>query len=181
MKIGIIVGSLRTESFCRKIAKALIDIAPKSLELSILEIGELPFFNQDLESMPPKSWVKFREELKPLDAILFITPEYNRSLPAVIKNAIDVGSRPYGQSIWFLKPAAIISASVGAMGGFGANHQLRQALVFLNMPCMQQPEVYLSFVDKLFDDQASLISKDTEKFLGQFLESFASWIKTNKK
>lgn len=180
MKIGLIIGSLRKESYNRKIAHLLKERAPKTLDLSIIEIDKLSFFNQDEEANPPSSWVKFREEIHSMDGFIFITPEYNRSLPAVLKNAIDIGSRPYGQSQWNNKPCAIISASVGAIGGFGANHQLRQAMVFLNMPCMQQPEVYLSFVDKLFDDNGKMNNEGTKAFLEQFLDKFATWVRVNK-
>lgn len=179
MKIGILVGSLRKESFNRKIANILIELAPKSLDISIIDISQLPFFNQDDEATPPEAWVTFREEIKPLQGFLLVTPEYNRSVPAVLKNALDVGSRPYGQNLWQHKPCAILSVSVGAIGGFGANHHLRQSMVFLNAPCMQQPEVYLSFADKLFDDKGQLIKEDTKKFLGHFIETYAQWVKTN--
>ena len=147
MKIGVLVGSLRKESYNRKLALTLMQLAPKSLEMEIIDIGQLSFFNQDDEEMPPKSWLQFRAAIKSFDGFLLVTPEYNRSMPAVLKNALDIGSRPYGESLWDGKPCAIISASVGATGGFGANHHLRQSMVFLNMPCLQQPEVYLSYVN----------------------------------
>lgn len=181
MKIGILVGSLRKESFNRKIAKLLIQIAPTSWQIQIIEIGDLPFFNQDQEANPPEAWVRFREEIKALDGFLIVTPEYNRSFPAVLKNALDVGSRPYGKSIWQHKPCAIISVSVGAMGGFGANHHLRQCMVFLDTPCMQQPEAYLSFADKLLDDQGHLVKEDTQKFLEKFMDAYGNWVKTHTK
>ena len=144
-KIGVLVGSLRKESFNRKVAKELESLAPSSLTFDFIEIAHLPLYNQDLddENKPSKEWIDFRKQVKQCDAILFCTPEYNRSVPGVLKNAIDVGSRPYGESVWEKKPAAVISVSVGAIGGFGANHHLRQSLVFLDMPCMQQPETYI--------------------------------------
>ena len=181
MKIGVLIGSLRKGSFNRKIALSLMQVAPKSLEMKVIEIGQLPLFNQDDEAIPPDAWTSFRAEIKPLDGILLVTPEYNRSVPAVLKNALDVGSRPYGESIWNAKPCAIVSASIGAIGGFGANHHLRQSLVFLNMPCMQQPEVYLSFVDKLFDEKGDLNNEGTKTFLSRFMEAFAAWVQTNRK
>ncbi len=181
MKIGILVGSLRKESFNRKVANILIQLAPKSLDMAIIDISQLPFFNQDEEPTPPDAWVTFRKEIEPLQGFVLVTPEYNRSFPAVLKNALDVGSRPYGKNLWQHKPCAVLSVSVGAMGGFGANHHLRQSLVFLNAPCMQQPEVYLSFADKLFDDKGQLIKEDTKKFLGQFIEAYAEWAETNQK
>ena len=180
MKIGVIIGSLRQDSFNRKIAHTLIALAPKSLEMQIIEIGQLSFFNQDEEAVPPQAWVQFREAIKSLDGFLFVTPEYNRSVPAVLKNALDIGSRPYGQSLWNGKPCAIVSASIGAIGGFGANQHLRQSMVFLNMPCMQQPEAYLSFVDKLLDDKGKINNEGTKNFLSQFMQAFATWVNTNK-
>ncbi len=181
MKIGVLIGSLRKDSYNRKIALTLMRLAPKSLEMNIIEIGQLPFFNQDEEASPPQAWVQFREAIKPLDGLLLITPEYNRSVPAVLKNALDVGSRPYGASLWNGKPCAVISASIGAIGGFGANHHLRQSLVFLNMPCMPQPEVYLSFVDKLFNANGEMNNEGTQAFLSQFMQIFTTWVQTHIK
>lgn len=179
MNIGVLIGSLRKESFNRKLALTLMHLAPKSLNMNIIDIGNLPFFNQDEEAKPPHAWVEFRQKIKPLDGFLLVTPEYNRAPPAVLKNALDVGSRPYGQNLWNNKPCAVVSSSVGAMGGFGANHHLRQSLVFLNAPCLQQPEVYLSFVDKLFDDKGHLNNEGTKAFLTQFMQTFAIWVQTN--
>ena len=176
MKIGILIGSLRRESFSRKIALTLMQLASKPLDLELIEIGDLSFFNQDLEATPPEAWVSFRKKITELEGFLLITPEYNRSVPAVLKNALDVGSRPYGQSVWNGKPCAIISASMGNIGGFGANHHLRQSLVFLNTPCLQQPEMYLSFVDKLFDDKGQMNNEGTKTFLSQFLQTFEQWV-----
>lgn len=181
MKIGILVGSLRQQSFNRKVALTLIKLAPPPLDMKLIEIGNLPFFNQDLEAAPPKEWITFREQLMPLDGFLIVTPEYNRSVPAALKNALDVGSRPYGKSLWNAKPCAIVSASIGAIGGFGANHHLRQSMVFLNTPCLQQPEVYLSYVDKLFNETGDLINEDTKTFLSQFMQTYAEWVQTNMK
>ena len=168
MKIGILVGSLRRDSFNRKVALTLMQVAPKSLDIELIEIGDMPFFNQDLEANPP--WVEFRKKIMKLDGFIIVTPEYNRSVPAVLKNALDIGSRPYGQNLWDSKPCAIVSASIGAIGGFGANHHLRQSLVFLNAPCMHQPEVYLSFVDKLFDANGQLNNENTKTFLEKFMQ-----------
>lgn len=177
-KIGVIVGSLRKESLNRKLAQALIKIAPSSLEMEIVAIDKLPLYNQDDDDQgqPHKEWVDFRERMKKFDGVIFVTPEYNRSMPGVLKNAIDVGSRPYGKSIWSGKPSAVVSASPGAMGGFGANQHLRQTFVFLDMPCMQQPEAYISHVNELFDDKASIKNEETQKFLGKFMETYAKWV-----
>ncbi|MCF5262345.1 NADPH-dependent FMN reductase, partial [Pseudomonas sp. PA-5-4A] len=141
--IAVLVGSLRKESINRKVALALAELAPANLKLNIVEIGDLPLYNEDIDgTAPPAAYSTFRQQVRSSDAVLFVTPEYNRSVPAPLKNAIDVGSRPYGQSVYGGKPGAIISVSPGAIGGFGANHHLRQSLVFLDVPCMQQPEAY---------------------------------------
>jgi chromate reductase len=149
--------------------------------MSFVEIGDLPLFSQDLEATPPQPWVTFREKIKAADAVLFFTPEYNRSVPGVLKNAIDVGSRPYGQSVWDCKPAAVASASVGAVGGFGANHHLRQSLAYLNMPTMGQPEMYLGSVGDWFDDAGNLKNEKHKEYLSKFAAAFAAWIETNAK
>jgi chromate reductase len=175
--IVVIVGSLRKESFNRKIANALRELAPPSLKLEIVEIGQLPLYNQDLDpDNPPPAWKEFRARVKKADGVLFVTPEYNRSVPAPLKNAIDVGSRPYGQSVWDKKPAAVVSVSPGLIGGFGANHHLRQSLVFLNMPTMQQPEAYIGGADKLFDANGKITNDGTRSFLTKFMEAFAAWV-----
>ena len=175
--VVVLVGSLRKESLNRKLAKALIEVAPASLQLEIVEIGDLPLYNPDLDevSVPP-AYATFRERLRRAHGVVFVTPEYNRSVPGALKNAIDVGSRPYGKSVWSGKPAAIVSASPGAIGGFGANHHLRQSLVFLDMPALQQPEVYISGVDKLFDEEGKLTNDSTRQFLGKFMQAYAAWL-----
>ncbi len=178
-KIAVIVGSLRKESFNRKMARALQALAPESLKLEIIEIGGLPLYNQDLDDDPPAAWVDFRERLLKSDGFLFVTPEYNRSVPGVLKNAIDVGSRPYGNSVWNGKPGAVISVSPGAMGGFGANHHLRQSMVFLNVPTMQQPEAYIGNAAKLFDENGSLTNDSTREFAVKYMNAFAAWVETN--
>lgn len=176
-KIGIIVGSLRKESWNRKLAHALIKMAPPSLSMEIIEIGALPLYNQDPddEGHPHQAWTDFRTKMKAVDGVLFVTPEYNRSVPAPLKNAIDVGSRPYGQSIWSGKPGAVISTSPGAIGGFGANHHLRQSFVFLNVPCLQA-EAYIGSVDKLFDQDANISNEGTKEFLCKYMENYAGWV-----
>lgn len=179
--VVVLVGSLRQDSINRKVAHALIEVAPSSLKPEIVEIGQLPLYNQDGDANPPQPWSAFRQRIKPADAVLFVTPEYNRSVPAPLKNAIDVGSRPYGQSVWYGKPGAVVSASPSAIGGFGANHHLRQSLVFLNVPAMQQPEAYIGHADKLFDADGKLTSESTRKFLQDFMTAFAAWIDANAK
>jgi chromate reductase len=178
-KIAVLIGSLRKESFSLKTAKALISLAPTSLTFEILEIGQLPLYNEDLEQTPPDTWTRFREGLKSFDGILFVTPEYNRSVPSVLKNAIDVGSRPYGRNVWDGKPAAVVSVSPGNLSGFGANHHLRQSLVFLNVPTMQQPEAYIGGAAKLFDTKGDLINESTREFFRKFMNAFQEWVGRN--
>jgi chromate reductase len=179
--VAVLVGSLRKDSINRKVANALVGVAPEGLKLSIVDIGQLPFYNQDEDENPPAAWTAFRERISAVDAVLFVTPEYNRSVPAVLKNAIDVGSRPYGKSAWSGKPGAVVSASPGCIGGFGANHHLRQSLVFLNVPAMAQPEVYLGGADKLFDANGKLVNDGTRKFLQGFMQAYEAWIIANSK
>ncbi len=174
--VAVLVGSLRKGSFNRKTALVLADLARPKLALDIVEIRELPLYDQDLDEQPPVAWTRFRERIRGADGVLFVTPEYNRSVPGVLKNAIDVGSRPYGKSAFAGKPAAIISVSPGAVGGFGANHHLRQSLVFLDMPAMQQPEAYVGGAAKLFDESGALVNESTRAFLKTFVDAFAAWI-----
>ncbi|HEX6832951.1 MAG TPA: NAD(P)H-dependent oxidoreductase [Rudaea sp.] len=180
LDVAVFVGSLRKESFNRKIANALAKIAPPALRLSIVEIGQLGFYNQDLETeSPPPPWVEFRDRVRAADAVMFVTAEYNRSVPAVLKNAIDVGSRPYGKSVWERKPGAVLSSSTGGIGGFGANHHLRQSLVFLNVPALQF-EAYVGHADKLFDAGGNLTDDSARGFLTNYLDAFTTWIERNK-
>lgn len=180
-KIAVFVGSLRKESFNLKTAKALIALAPESLTFEIINIANLPMFNEDLEAAPPQEWETLREQIKAADGLLFLTPEYNRSVPGVLKNAIDVGSRPYGQNSWDGKPGAVVSVSIGNISGFGANHHLRQSLVFVNVPAMPQPEAYIADASGLFDDAGNLTNESTKGFLRKFMEAFAQWVDTNAK
>jgi chromate reductase len=178
--VAVIVGSLRKASYNRKMAHALAALAPAALKLSIVEINALALYNEDADAQPPEPWVAFRQRVAASDAVLFVTPEYNRSVPGVLKNAIDVGSRPYGKSAWDGKPGAIISVSPGAIGAFGANHHLRQSLVFLNVPTMQQPEAYIGGAAQLFAADGSIANPGTREFLQKFLQAFERWIAKNK-
>lgn len=177
--VVVIVGSLRKDSINRKVANALAELAPADLKLSFVEIGQLPIYNQDGDENPPVEWTVFRERIRAADAVLFVTPEHNRSVPAALKNALDVGSGPYGKNAWSGKPGAVVSASPGGIGGFGANHHLRQSLVFLNAPAMTQPEAYISLADKLFDASGKLVNDGTRKFLQSFMQAYAAWIGAN--
>lgn len=172
--VAIVVGSLRKDSVSRKLAKAFAALNP-GLKFNIVEIGDLPHFDQDFEAAPPAQWVRFRQEVAAADAILFVTPEYNRSIPGALKNAVDVGSRPYGSSVWNGKPGAVISLSPGAIGGFGANHHLRQSLVFLNVPLLSQ-EAYIGNAFALFDESGELVNEGTAEFLKGYGSQFAAWI-----
>jgi chromate reductase len=178
--VAVLVGSLRKESYTRKIALAIAGLAPPTLRLEIVEIRDLPLYDQDLDAHPPSAWTAFRKRLAAADAILFATPEYNRSIPGVLKNAVDVGSRPYGAGALNGKPAAVVSVSPGALGAFGANHHLRQSLVFLGMPTMPQPEAYLGNAASLVDAQGHLSNDTTRDFLRRFVEAFAAWIEKNR-
>jgi len=180
-KIAVFVGSLRKESYNLKMAHALAGLAPPSLELEIVDIGRLPLYNQDYddEGKPPEAWTAFRQRVKAFDGVLFVTPEHNRSVPAALKNAIDVASRPYGKSVWARKPGAVVSVSPGAMGAFGANHHLRQSLVFLDVPVMQQPEAYIGGAAQLFDGEGRITNEKTREFLAKFMETFATWVARN--
>jgi len=175
-KVAVLVGSLRRESFTRKVANALIKLAPPSVVLEIVDIGGVSLYNQDLEPSAPRDWLAPRDKLRAADAVLFATPEYNRSVPGVLKNAIDVASRPRESNAFNGKPGAVISVSPGVLSGFGANHHLRQMLVFLNVPTMQQPEAYIGGAAKLFDESGNLTNDSTRQFLQNFVDSFARWI-----
>ena len=175
--VAVLVGSLRKDSFTRKVATAIAELAPPALRFEQIDLRDLPAYDQDLETdAPPAAWQRLRDRVRRADAVLFATPEYNRSVPGFLKNAIDIGSRPYGKSAWAGKPAAVVSVSPGAIGAFGANHHLRQSLVFLDMPCMQQPEAYIGGAAKLFDDQGRLANDATREFLVKFGAAFAAWI-----
>ncbi|MCU9595708.1 NAD(P)H-dependent oxidoreductase [Caldibacillus thermolactis] len=181
-KVGVLVGSLRKNSFSSKVAKNVVELFPDGFEVEFVEIGNLPLFNQDWEEElgTPAEVTEFRHTVKGLDAVLIVTPEYNRSIPAVLKNALDVGSRPYGESVWNGKPAAIISQSPGTLAGFGANHHLRQVLAFLNMPVVQQPEAYIGSVHELLDENG-MFNNDTRQFLQSFVDAFVDLIKKHTK
>ena len=178
--VAVMVGSLRKDSINRKVALALVALAPESLRCSFVEIGDLPLYNQDLDTAaPPPAWTAFRASIRAADALLFVTPEYNRSVPGALKNAIDVGSRPSGQNVWNGKPGAVVSVTQGALGAFGANHALRQTLVFVNVPVMAQPEAYLGRAAALFDAEGKLTDDSTREFLKKFAAAFAQWIDRN--
>lgn len=175
LKVAVLVGSLRKASYSRKVASALIALAPDDLDCRIVEIGDLPLYTEDLDATPPAAWTRFRGDIAASDTVLIVTPEYNRSMPGALKNAIDVGSRPDYPSPWNGLPAGVVSASPYKLGGFGANHHVRQSLVFLNMPVMQQPEAYIPEVASLFDDNGQVATPQGRDFLLGVITAFAQW------
>lgn len=181
MKIGVLIGSLREGSYNKMLAKAIMNRLPEEFDAEIVEIGQLPFYNEefDTEDKVPQEVKDFRNTIRGFDAILLVTPEYNRSTTPVLKNALDTGSRPYGESVWSGKPVAVLSASPGAIGGFGANHHLRQSISFLDMPIMQQPEVYFGGAHEKFNENGEPIDADTEGFIQLIADSFAKHVKDN--
>ena len=183
-KAAVLIGSLRKESLTRKLAKAMIKLAPEALSCAIVEIGALPLYNEDLESDPPSAWTAFRAAIGGVDAVLFATPEYNRSIPGGLKNAIDVGSRPYGKNMFQGKAGAVVSVAPGAIGGLAANFAVRNAIVFLDVLMMQQPEAYIGGVKGLLDEAGELKLEAISVFLASYMSAFADWtqlIATRKK
>lgn len=176
--IGVLIGSLRKGSFTRQIAQNLMDMMPDTFDMRLIDIGDLALYNQDFddEGHVPAAWKTFRESVAAMDGYLFVTPEYNRSMPAVLKNALDIASRPYGQNAWGQKPGAVVSVSPGSMGGFGANHHLRQSLTFLDVYAMQQPEAYINNCTKMLDDNGKVTDERSRKFLQEIADAFAQWV-----
>ncbi|HSN93955.1 MAG TPA: NAD(P)H-dependent oxidoreductase [Anaerolineaceae bacterium] len=177
-KIALVTGSLRKDANSKRLAKAFASLFPKEYQTFNPEIGHLPLYNQDYDNSPdePESYADFRKEIASADGVIFITPEYNRGLPAVMKNAIDIASRPWGKNAWNGKPAVVISSSGGVMGGFGANHQLRQSLAFLNMRVLAQPEAYIGKAQTLVDEDGKILSEDTQKFFQSIVDGFVELI-----
>lgn len=176
-KVGVLVGSLRKDSHSLKLAKALMRVAPANLEMTLVQIGDMPHYNEDLETdNPPESWTRFRREMAAQDGVLFVSPEYNRSLPSALKNAIDVGSRPWGESVWEGKAGAVATQSPGGLGGALSNHAIRQATVYLGLSLMTQPEMYILDSHNIFDEQGNFVKSDTEKSLADRMAAFAEWL-----
>ena len=177
VKVAVVVGSLRKESYSKKLAENMTALLPEDFDAEFVDIGNLPLYNEDYDGNEPQEYLDFREQIKSSDAIIFVTPEYNRSVPGVLMNAIDVASRPYGHSVWDGKPALVASQSISNLSGFGANHHLRQSLVFLNMPVLQQPEVYIANSPELFDENDKIKSEDTVAFLQSAMDAFVDHVK----
>ncbi|MGY3452323.1 NADPH-dependent FMN reductase [Bradyrhizobium sp. USDA 4353] len=174
--IVALVGSLRKESFTLKIAKAMAKLAPSSLKIEVVTPEGLSFFNQDVEANPPAEWLAFRDKLKASNGVLILTPEYNRSIPGVLKNAIDIASRPYGQSSFLGKPVGLISNSPGPLGGIAAAKHLQNIMPGISGPVMGQPEIYLNGVGDAFDDKGELVKDSLKTVLQQYLEAFVAFV-----
>jgi chromate reductase, NAD(P)H dehydrogenase (quinone) len=174
--IVTIVGSLRKESFSLKVANAMAKLAPDSLRLDVTTLHGISLFNQDLEASPPADWLAFREKIQKSNGVLFVTPEYNRSISGVLKNAIDVASRPYGKSSFLGKPTGIISNSPGALGGVSAAKHLQNILPGISGPILGQPEIYLNGVGDAFNEKGELVKEPVQKLLQQYLEAFAGFV-----
>jgi chromate reductase, NAD(P)H dehydrogenase (quinone) len=181
IKVAVLVGSLRQKSVTRKVARALTQLAPAGLHFSFIEIGDLPHYNEDLESDPPAAFTRFRSAIAASDALLFVTPEFNRGMPGVLKNSVDVGSRPWGKSVWAGKPAAVVSQSYGGLAGFGAHHQLRQVLMGVGVASMPHPEAYIGNAGTLFDEAGELNNPATKEFLSAFMLAFQTWIEQQRR
>ena len=179
--VVVIVGSLRKESFSLKIANALAKLAPDTIKLNVVTLHDISFFNQDLEAAPPADWVAFREKLQKSEGVLFVTPEYNRSIPGVLKNAIDVGSRPYGKSSFLGKPIGIVGNSPGPLGGVNAAMNLKQILPGYAGTIMGQPEIYLNGVGDAFNDKGELIKESLQAVLKQYIDAFAAFVQKHNK
>lgn len=177
-KIGIFVGSLRKGSYNRIVAETMAQLFPEVFETEFVDLSGLEMYNQDLddEGQPTVSWTAFRNQVKALDGVVFVSPEYNRSVPAVLKNALDVGSRPYGESVWDSKPGLVVTVSPGAIGGFGANHHLRQSLVFLNVPTLQQPEAYIGNITNALNEDGTVV-EGTVSFLQSIVDAYVAFFK----
>lgn len=176
VKVGILVGSLREASYTKFLAEGIAKALPADWEATFLQIGDLPLYNEDLETdNAPAEWTRFREEAKAQDAFIFATPEYNRAAPATLYNAIDVGSRPWGESVWGGKPALVASQSQAGIGGALANHSVRQKLVFVDVNVMAQPEVYVGNTPEIFDEQGNIKVDDTKEFLQSVVDAFVDY------
>ena len=176
-QIGYVVGSLRKDSNNRKLANALIKLAPPDFSFKELKIGDLPLYNQDDDKAQAPEVQRFKSELRACDAVMFVTAEYNRSIPGVLKNAIDHASRPYGQNAWAGKPAGVIGSSTGAIGSAVAQGHLRTVLAYLDMPALGQPEAYIQIKDEFFDEAGNLAHPEFRKFLHSWMDKYVAWVK----
>ena len=175
-QIAVVVGSLRKDSFNRKLANAIVKLAPPEFSFQQVQINDLPLYNQDDDANPAESVKRLKNEIKSAQGILFVTPEYNRSIPGVLKNAIDHASRPYGQNVWAGKPAGVIGISIGVIGTAMSQQHLRNVLAFLDMPTLGQPEIFIQVKDGLFDEDGS-IGADSKQFLQNWMDKYCAWVK----
>jgi len=178
-QIALLVGSLRRDSINRKLADAVVKLAPAEFTFKPLRIDDLPLYNQDEEAHPAEPVKRLKSEIKAADGVVFVTPEYNRSMPGVLKNAIDHASRPYGQSAWTGKPAGVLGASIGAIGSAVAQQHLRNTLAYLDMPTLGQPEAFIYIEKNFFDASGSIANADTKKFLQSWLDKYVTWVKAH--
>lgn len=176
--IAVVVGSLRKDSFNRRFAEALVKLAPSDFQFNFIRIDDLPLYNQDDDDQPAPQVARLREEIKAADGVLFVTPEYNRSFPGVLKNAIDHASRPWGKSVWKGKPAAVAGVSISPIGAAMAQQHLRNVLAVLHMPKLNQPEMYIQWKDGLVQDGA--IGPDSKDFVQGFVDAFVAWVKAHR-
>lgn len=176
-QIAVVVGSLRKDSINKKLANALMKLAPPEFSFKELEIGDLPLYNQDDDAKQAESVQRIKQEIKAASGLLFVTPEYNRSIPGVLKNALDNASRPYGESAWAGKPAGIMGASIGMIGSAVAQQHLRNVLAYLDVPTLGQPEVFIQIKEGFFDESGNFASEDTRKFLQQWMDRYVLWVK----
>ncbi|MGE5488710.1 MAG: NADPH-dependent FMN reductase [bacterium] len=176
-RIAVIVGSLRRDSYNRKLANAVVKMAPPEFSFNYLRIDDLPLYNQDDDDRPSEQVKRLKREIAEADGLLFVTPEYNRSVPGVLKNAIDHGSRPYGQNAWAGKPAGVIGASIGAAGTALAQQHLRNMLAYLDVPALGQPEVFITVREGFFDESGNIASEDTRRFLQGWMDRYVAWVK----
>ena len=175
-KIGIVVGSLRKESINRRLAQALVKLLPQDFSAEFIEIGDLPLYNQDLDGNQPEAVTKFKQQIEQQHGIIMVTPEYNRSIPGVLKNAIDHGSRPYGQNSWNGKSLGVLGTSTGAPATSMAQQHLRNTLVFCNMPALNQPEAFIQWRDNMIDAQGEF-NERTGSFMQNWVDAYVAWVK----
>jgi chromate reductase len=176
-RIALVIGSLRRDSFNRHLANALVSLAPPELSFQEVRIDDLPLYNQDDDANPAEPVKRLKDEITASQGVLFVTPEYNRSIPGVLKNALDHASRPYGQSVWAGKPAGVVGASVGATGTSMAQQHLRNILAYLDMPTLGQPEVFIHVKDGLFDEGGKLVNEGSKAFLQGWMDRYVAWVK----
>ena len=180
IQVAIVVGSLRKDSMNRRLARAIMQMAPDGVHFQEVPIGELPLYNQDADGQEVAAVQQFRAALRDVDGVLFVTPEYNRSIPGVLKNALDQGSRPYGHSVWDGKPAAVVGMSPGAIGTALAQQHLRNILAYLNMPTLGQPEMFLQYQDGFFTADGA-VAERSHVFIQKFVQQVVDWVHQHKK